>query len=299
MPLWPTLKKTLKGRSASMSVRKHLPHHERFDVSPDLMEYDTILLNSSAGKDSQVMSDYVCRLARERGVGHRVVMVHADLGRMEWEGTRELAELHALVYFNVPIYFVSREAGNLIDQIRKRGMWPDAKNRYCTSDQKRDQIAKLLTKLTDEWHAANPGANRRCRILNCMGIRSDESRARSLKKPFGVDERASNRTKREVTTWYPIFRWTEADVWASIHASGIPYHFAYDLGMPQLSCAFCVFASKAALMIAGIHNPELLDELVELENEIGHRFQNATALETIKQKIESGERPHTVDNWTM
>ena len=51
----------------------------------------------------------------------------------------------------------------------------------------------------------------------------------------------------------------EHDVWKDIKASGVPYHKAYDLGMPRLSCVFCIFSPPAALMIAGKQNPELLD----------------------------------------
>ncbi len=40
-----------------------------------------------------------------------------------------------------------------------------------------------------------------------------------------------------------------------------------------MSCAFCVFASRDALMIAGHHNPELLAEYVAVEREIGWSFK--------------------------
>jgi 3'-phosphoadenosine 5'-phosphosulfate sulfotransferase (PAPS reductase)/FAD synthetase len=33
-----------------------------------------------------------------------------------------------------------------------------------------------------------------------------------------------------------------------IHASGVPYHYAYDLGFPRVSCTFCVLAGEAALI---------------------------------------------------
>ena len=63
-----------------------------------LNEYDWIVINSSAGKDSQAMTDYVCRLATNNGVLDRVVLVHADLGEVEWKGTKDLAEQHVKAY---------------------------------------------------------------------------------------------------------------------------------------------------------------------------------------------------------
>ena len=39
-----------------------------------------------------------------------------------------------------------------------------------------------------------------------------------------------------------------------IRRSGVPYHYAYDFGMPRLSCMFCFYAPKSALRLAGSHN---------------------------------------------
>lgn len=38
------------------------------------------------------MAAHVCDLAAKLGLLHRVVIVHADLGDIEWEDTRKLAE---------------------------------------------------------------------------------------------------------------------------------------------------------------------------------------------------------------
>lgn len=57
----------------------------------NLHSYDIILVNSSAGKDSQAMLDVIYQLADVEGVQDRITVVHCDLGRVEWKGTRELA----------------------------------------------------------------------------------------------------------------------------------------------------------------------------------------------------------------
>ena len=51
--------------------------------APDLCCYDIILVNSSAGKDSQASLDVVVAAARQAEVLDRVVVVHADLGEAE------------------------------------------------------------------------------------------------------------------------------------------------------------------------------------------------------------------------
>jgi 3'-phosphoadenosine 5'-phosphosulfate sulfotransferase (PAPS reductase)/FAD synthetase len=105
-----------------------------------------------------------------------------------------------------------------------------------------------------------------------MGMRSGESCARSKLKPFKLD-RPNTNGRRVVHVWLPIHGWTQEQVWERIRASGVPHHYAYDLGMPRLSCCFCIYAPKNALMLAGQHNRELLDRYVEVEDRVGFTFQ--------------------------
>jgi hypothetical protein len=63
------------------------------------------------------------------------------------------------------------------------------------------------------------------------------------------------------------------------------------LGVPRLSCVFCIFASREALTIAGHHNRELLDEYVRVETAIGHTFRTDTTLMQIKAAVDAGEMP--------
>ena len=66
------------------------------DGEPILSSYDIILANSSAGKDSLAMLWYLNRLASRQGLTKRIIVVHADLGRVEWASTAELAERQAV-----------------------------------------------------------------------------------------------------------------------------------------------------------------------------------------------------------
>jgi 3'-phosphoadenosine 5'-phosphosulfate sulfotransferase (PAPS reductase)/FAD synthetase len=250
-------------------------------TAPVLTSYDYILVNSSAGKDSQAMLDMLVDLATTAGVLDRLVVVHCDLGRVEWPGTRALAERQAR-HYGLRFEVVSREQG-LLEQIEERGMWPDAKNRYCTSDHKRDQVAPLMTALANE-HRARAGKKAHCRILNCQGLRAQESRERGQKSPFTRDTRTSNGLKT-VDIWYPIYLWTLDQVWARITASGVEHHPAYDLGMKRLSCVFCVFADAHSLTIAGRHNPALLDAYCAVEERIGHQFKKDLSIRSIRLQL--------------
>ena len=266
-------------------------------ATPTLADYDVILVNSSAGKDSQAMLTRLVELADAEGVDRaRLIVVHADLGRVEWEGTRELAEEQAR-HYGLRFEVVRRDKGDLLEQIEQRGMFPSSTARYCTSDQKTSQVAKLMTALAAEHRAAH---DRPIRILNCLGIRAQESPARAKKVAFGPDTTASN-GRRHVDKWLPIFDWKSRatprgpepdDVWDTILRSGVPYHPAYDAGMPRLSCVFCVLAGERELRLAARLNPDLAAEYVAVEERIGHTFKNGRSIaEIVADAAAEGDQP--------
>jgi 3'-phosphoadenosine 5'-phosphosulfate sulfotransferase (PAPS reductase)/FAD synthetase len=254
-------------------------------ATPDLAAYDVILLNSSGGKDSQAMLDEVCTLATAAGVLHRVTVLHCALGHIEWPGTRELARSQA-EHYGVRYEERHREQGSLLDQVRRRGRWPSSSARYCTSDQKRGPARKLITQLVAELG----DLHRPARVLNCMGLRAEESRARLKKARLSRDDAASS-GRRTVDTWLPVHDWTEDQVWQRIRTSGVPYHPAYDQGMSRLSCSLCVLASRADLVRAAQLRPTLAAEYAELEAEIGHRFRNDLSMAEIITAAERATPP--------
>ena len=253
------------------------------EVVPDLTTYDVIVVNSSAGKDSQAMLDVVVAHADDQDVPRdRLVVFHADLGRVEWEGTPELAAEHA-AHYGLRFEVIARPQGDLLEHIEQRGMFPDAARRYCTSDHKRGQGRKLLTRLVDEIRDTRGQTGRDgppVRVLNCMGFRREESPARRKKDPLRHDQAASN-GKRHVDEWLPILEWPVADVWARIHAAGTRPHWAYAAGMPRLSCSFCVLASKSALIRAAQLRPDMAAEYAAVEDRIGHRFRQDLSMAEI------------------
>ena len=233
---------------------------------PDLKSYAWIAINSSGGKDSQCMLDYVVEHAdRAKVPRSRLVVVHADLGRVEWPGTRELAEEQAR-HYRLEFIAGSRPQGDLLEHAEARGMFPSPSARWCTSDMKRGPVMTAFTRLANR---SRQEGVRVCRILRCMGMRAQESPARAKRPPFSRNGMASN-GRRLVDDWLPLHAWKVEEVWARIRASGVRHHPAYDLGMPRLSCCFCIFSPRSALLLAGKHNPGLLAEYVEVERKINH-----------------------------
>jgi len=254
-----------------------------------LNTYDLILLNSSGGKDSMASLDLVATEAERRGMSDRLVVGHAGLGRVEWDGTEELARAQAERY-GLRFEIVRARGPDLLDRVERRGLWPSARQRWCTSDLKRGPLYRLMTKMVAA-HRARHGPVR-VRLLSVMGMRAEESAARAKRPVATVNERASN-SRREVTDFLPLHGWRTAEVWRRIRSSRIAdlVHPAYGAGMPRLSCRFCILASKSALVTAARLNPDLAREYLRVEQETGHRFRQDLSMEEIVEAADRGECP--------
>ncbi|GAB5901190.1 phosphoadenosine phosphosulfate reductase domain-containing protein [Mycolicibacterium mageritense] len=252
--------------------------------TPDLADYDVVLVNISGGKDSQASLDVVVEQARAAGILDRVVVVHADLGDAEWDGVPQLAAEHA-AHYHLRFELTGRvdadgRTETILERVAQRGMWPDAARRWCTSDHKRGPIRKVMTKLAAELRATGQVTSRPVRILNVMGLRAQESAARARRAAYAPNPSASN-GRRHVDDWYPIHQWTTNAVWKRIAAAGTRPHRAYNDGMTRLSCRFCVLASRADLVCSARLNPELAERYATVERHVGHRFRKDLSMADI------------------
>lgn len=261
----------------------------------DMTEKDEMVVNHSGGKDSMCIAEVTVREAERQGVLDRVIFQYNDLGpRVTWPGTaalgqhlvdqfgdrlgsKELVEA-AAKHYGVRFRVTRRDGGDLLDDIERRGKFPDAARRWCTSDFKRAPGLKLLTELVRGLNLT-----RKAQLLYVFGFRAQESegRRRKVAEPLVLNTTASNQTKREVWDWYPIHDWSEADVWESIKASGLEYHWAYDAGMTRLSCSFCVLASKADLLRAAWLRPDVALQYLWVEEKTGHKFRQDLSMADI------------------
>ncbi|MFD5814685.1 phosphoadenosine phosphosulfate reductase family protein [Streptomyces sp. NPDC127038] len=289
-------------RKRKRTVHASVPFVPRATEPDELLrDADWVVVSSSGGKDSQAMLSHVVQRAKVLGVLDKVVVVHADLGRAEWGGTRELAELQARLC-GVRRFEVVRASGpDLLDRVEVRfgklrakaerdalkagedpskarvpPAWPSSSARWCTSDVKRGPIWTLYTRLAGELaHLGRP-----VRILACIGQRAAESDQRAQLAPVEIDRTASN-GKRHITTWRPIHAWSDRKVWREIARSRLPYHPAYDWGNRRLSCVLCVLGCSSDLVNGARRVPELAAAYARTEVAVGADFKKGLSMREI------------------
>lgn len=233
--------------------------------------------NHSGGKDSQAG---LIKLL-EQVPASQIIVIHASLGDVEWPGALELAKKQAE---DAGLPFIVAKAGKtFFDMVERRystrpevPSFPSASHRQCTSDLKRAPIEREI-----RAYVKKTGQKL---IVNCMGIRAEESTSRSKLNPFKLNERNSVAGRE----WYdllPIHDMKlvgEGGVWDTIAKAGQKPHWAYAAGNERLSCMFCIMGSKRDLANAADHNPALYAKYVEAEKRTGYTMhQSRTPLDQL------------------
>lgn len=229
-------------------------------------------VSHSAGKDSQAMYAY---LAYDLKIpADQIVVVHAHLGAIEWDGVQAHIEenidheLHTVQAVNK-----QGETKDFLSMASSRGMWPSPQYRQCTSDLKRGPIYKFIR--------ATMKARGSLLAVNCTGMRAEESAARSKKTAWSGNKELS-KAGRTVFEWMPIHDWSTDEVFDRIYAAGQkPFH-AYGLRgekNQRLSCVFCIMGSVNDHRNGAAHRPELYAQIVQMEKDMDHTMFQGKSLE--------------------
>lgn len=244
----------------------YLPDEIKKAVSDGAIFY----VSHSGGKDSQAMYS----LIKEIVPNEQIVVVHADLGEVEWDGVQEHIRENITHELNVV-----RANKTFLDMVEKREMFPSAKHRQCTSDLKRGPIFKFIRN--------DLKARKGSIAINCMGLRAGESSARSKKNPFNYNQMQSShkRVIRHVYDWLPIFYFTTEEVFQTIREAGQVPFWAYEKN-ERLSCVFCIMGCLNDLRHGAEQRPDLYKKYVELEKKIGHTmFMKGKELISLEEHV--------------
>jgi 3'-phosphoadenosine 5'-phosphosulfate sulfotransferase (PAPS reductase)/FAD synthetase len=218
--------------------------------------------NHSGGKDSQAMLIRLLEIVPRE----QLLVVHASLGEVEWEGALELARDQAAAARVA--FVVARSRRSLLQMVEERfamrpgvPSWPSSATRQCTSDLKRGPCQREVRR-----YAKRHGFRF---VVNCMGLRAEESSARA-KRPTWDRSASQSVAGRAWFEWLPIHALTTAEVFATIAGAGQTPHAAYAAGNERLSCVFCILGSANDARVGAIHRPELYARYVELEQRTGY-----------------------------
>ncbi|WP_284078260.1 phosphoadenosine phosphosulfate reductase family protein [Herbaspirillum aquaticum] len=251
------------------------------EVDQMLATESVVAISVSGGKDSEAVALAVARHLERVGHNGPKVLIHADLGRIEWRQSlpkcQQLAE-----HLGWELMIVRRTAGDMMDRWESRWRncveryeqlacvkvilpWSTPALRFCTSEAKQSVISRELRKRFPTQA-----------IVNVTGVRAEESRNRS-KMPVSAPNTLLKRKNAEAITWNAILNWPVQDVVYTIHEEGLQLHEAYtQYGMTRVSCSFCIMSSEADLIASATcsDNHEPYRRLVALEAKSSFAFQN-------------------------
>jgi 3'-phosphoadenosine 5'-phosphosulfate sulfotransferase (PAPS reductase)/FAD synthetase len=270
------------------------------EVESMLAKNAVVAIGVSGGKDS-----FACALAVDqhlKEIGHTGprILIHSDLGRIEWRDSLPACQRLA-AHLGWELVVVRRNAGDMIARWQQRWennvaryvnlecvklilAWSVPTLRFCTSELKNQVISSELRRR----FPTQP-------ILNVTGIRWQESTARSRMPISAVNERLLRTRKPEAPgmltraelkvlakekipayTWNAIISWRIEEVLAEIADARLELHEAYRVyGSSRVSCSFCIMSSGPDLLAAASceDNHEAYRLLVELEAVSGYAFQ--------------------------
>ena len=222
-----------------------------------------LIINFSGGKDSCAMLAYLC----EQYPDIKKHVVFADTG-WEHEDAEEWCKSIVEGIFGLKLNVARSKTKTFLTMAENRGMFPGMNQRQCTSDLKRDPIMTWVrNNVKDEL------------IVNCMGIRSEESTNRAKKKKLSRNKRESN-GKRTIWEWNPIKDWTEKQVFEYLEQKNIPLHPVYK-HLRRFSCRVCIFMTQHDLRQVKQHDPAAIDIISKIEEKIGFTMFQAGPINTL------------------
>lgn len=262
------------------------------DIDLALAAGAPVAVGVSGGKDSQACALAVARHLNAIGHTGPRLLVHSDLGRVEWKASLPVCEELAR-HLGWELLTVRRRAGDLMDRWWTRWKnnvtryanlecvklvlpWSTPSMRFCTSELKTAVIASALRK---RWPKGP--------IVSVVGIRADESAARA-KMPVSAVHAKLERRDAPGLSWHPILAWSLEDDLALIGEEGLALHPAYTLhGSSRVSCAFCIMSSAADLKAAAgaEENADIYREMVALELCSTFAFQSSRWLCDVAPKL--------------
>ncbi len=253
-----------------------------------------VAIGVSGGKDSCALAFATVKHLDEIGHTGPRILIHSDLGRVEWKESLPVCERLA-ARLGLELVVVRREAGDMMDRWLGRWSnnvarytdlscvkvilpWSTPTMRFCTSELKTAIICRDMVRRF-------PGRV----IISASGIRRAESTKRA-QAPIAKEQPKLKNHGRSTTgvDWHPIIDWSTPAVFEFLADVGFDLHEAYThFGMSRVSCAFCIMsnASDLAASTTCPDNAAIYREMVDLEIASTFAFQGSTWLGDVAPRL--------------
>ncbi len=201
-----------------------------------------VIASVSGGKDSAALSLFLteCEIPHDR--------VFADTG---WESELTYKYLRGVLVDRLGPISEVRADRQMVDWIRHKGMFPSRKRRWCTDKLKVDPLFEFIFSMVASGRE----------VVNAVGIRADESRARSnLPQWDGYSDKRGT-----FDIWRPLIDWTEEDVFAIHRRHDLAPNPLYFKGSRRVGCWPCIYSRKDEIKLIANEDPARIDLISELE----------------------------------
>jgi len=224
---------------------------------------DLVVVSHSGGKDSQATLIAIDKMVKDGEIQGKVIIVHSDLGAMEWEPMENWIIKNSMGYE----FHVVESEMDFFEMCRKYKRLPSGMQQFCTDFLKVKPIGAFIH---DYMYKHNLKT-----AINVTGMRAEESKRRAKKLLFELSKMTQPRKHSEHTIYeyMPIFKLTTEDVFEAIKNAGQEPHEIYSKGFSRLSCVFCVNGRIAEHKLAAKMRPELFKKVADLEKELGKTYR--------------------------
>lgn len=258
------------------------------DVEQLLARNAVVAIGVSGGKDSQACALAVARHLDANGHTGPRILVHADLGRVEWKDSLPTCERLA-DHLGWELLVVQRKAGDMLSRWQGRWKnnvaryvdlecvklilpWSTPSMRFCTSELKVAVIESALKKRF-------PGQD----VVNVTGVRREES-ANRAKAPIAKANPDIVKGGGTGITWNAIVDLSIGQVFDIVSSSGLALHEGYTVhNMSRISCVFCIMSNLDDMQNSAAceDNVPVYLDMVELEAVSTFAFQGSRWLADI------------------
>lgn len=198
-----------------------------------------VIASISGGKDSAAMSLYL----HELGISHERVFM--DTG---WEHPATYEYLRGPLTLALGPIREIRGDKTFTELVNHKGLFPSRVMRFCTEELKVKPMQRYLASLQDVDE-----------IVNCVGIRRAESKARSEMAEWEWSDGF------DCEVWRPLVVWTADDVVMIHKRHGLAMNPLYAMGATRVGCWPCIHARKTELALVARIDPKRIRAIADQE----------------------------------